>query len=93
MYEAELRRVRQLIRSRLHVVTLHAQDEMAADNLTISDVRHAIRTGLIIERQKDQTSGEWKYVIQGESQEGWTTTVVAKISVTGKAVIITVFRE
>ena len=75
-------------------MTLHAEEEMNDDGLTIFDVERAILTGEIIERQEDQHTGEWKYLVAGETVEGrLMIVVVAKISVTNKLVIITVYLE
>ncbi len=93
MYDAELKRMRELIRIRQYVMTLHAEDEMDADGLSIYDVEHVILTGEVTERQRDHASGEWKYLISGESLAGARVTVVTKFSPTGKLVFITIFRE
>ena len=45
------------IRTRQYVVTVHAEEEMASDGLTIFDVERAILTGEIEERQKDRDAG------------------------------------
>ena len=50
MYDAELKRMRELIRTRRYVMTLHAEDEMDADGLTIFDVESVILAGQITER-------------------------------------------
>jgi hypothetical protein len=42
---------------------LHAEEEMNADDLGIYDIESVILTGEIIKRQKDQASGEWKYLV------------------------------
>ncbi len=93
MYDVELKRMRELIRTRQYVMTLHAEDEMDADGLSIYDVEHVILTGDVTERQKDHASGEWKYLISGESLANASVTVVTKFGPTGKLVFITVFRE
>lgn len=93
MHDAELKRMRELIRSRQYVMTLHAEDEMDADGLSIYDVEHVILTGDVTEHQRDHASGEWKYLISGESLAVARVTVVTKFSPTGKLVFITVFRE
>lgn len=66
---------------------------MDADGLSIYDVEHVILTGEVTERQRDHASGEWKYLISGESLAGARVTVVTKFSPTGKLVFITIFRE
>ena len=93
MHVRILKRMRERVRVRQYVMTAHADDEMDADELTIYDVESAILTGQIVERQRDQMSAEWKYLVTGQALGGETVTVVAKFSPTGKLVLITVFRE
>ena len=50
-----------------------------------------ILTRGIIERQKDRATAEWKYLVKGQTIGGDPVIVVAKLSVTGKLVIITVY--
>lgn len=50
-------------------------------------------TGDIIERQRDRETGEWKYLVRGQTIEGVYIVVITKLSPTGKMVIITVFSE
>jgi hypothetical protein len=49
-------------------------------------------TGEIVERQKDAVTGEWKYLVKGDTFAGDDLMTVAKISPTGKLVIIMVYR-
>jgi len=91
MFERILKEMRDKIRKLEYVVSLHAEEEMDNDCLTIFDVERSILTGEIIERQKDKDIAEWKYRINGKSVTGDETEVVAKISPTGKLVIITVY--
>jgi len=72
-------------------MTLHAEEEMDNDCLTVFDVEHCILTGKIIERQKDKTTGEPKYRIHGQSLSGGKIEVIIKLGPTGKFVIITVY--
>lgn len=85
--------MREKVRTRQYVMTLHAEEEMDEDGLTIFDVERGILTGEIIERQKDHDTGEWKYLIQGQSVVGKQIVVVTKLSPTEKLVIITVYLE
>jgi len=85
--------MREKVRSRQYVMTLHAVEEMDDDNLTIYDVESGILTGKIQERQKDQETAEWKYLIEGQTISGESIVVVGKISSTNKLVLITVWRE
>jgi len=73
-------------------MTLHAEEKMDDDDLSIFDIERIVLTGKIIERQKDQITKEWKYLIKGESFSNELVVVVAKPSVTGNLVIITVFK-
>jgi hypothetical protein len=83
--------MRERIRTRQYVMTLHAEEEMADDNLSVFDVERIILTGEITERQKDHVTAEWKYLVEGETVRGDVGIVVAKLSVTGKLVMITVY--
>ena len=91
MYDRILKQMREKIRTRQYVMTLHAEEEMDDDNLSIFDIERGILTGRIIKRQKDLVTAEWKYLIEGETVAGSPVVVVAKLSVTGKLVIITVY--
>ena len=93
MYKQTLRQMRMMIRTRQYVMTVHAEEEMSDDELTIFDVERVILTGTIVERQIDKQSSEWKYMVAGELLHGEVVTVVAKLSIMGKLVIITVYRE
>ena len=92
MYEKMLNRMRDDIRIRQYVMTLRAEEEMTDDMLSIFDVERIILTGKIIERQKDHVTEEWKYIIEGETISAGMAVVVVKLSVTGKLVIITVYK-
>jgi uncharacterized DUF497 family protein len=83
--------MRELVLSGLYVMTVHGQEEMEADGLTLHDVEHVILTGEIVERQRDQQTGEPKYLIEGGSMSDERATVVAKIGPTERLVIITVY--
>jgi hypothetical protein len=83
--------VREFIRHCQYIVTIHGEEEMENDNIGIFDVENAILEGNIYERQRVKTSGEWKYCIKGRSIDNRKLEVVAKISVTNKLVIITVY--
>jgi len=91
MHDRVLRQMREKIRTRQYVMTVHAEEEMTDDNMSIFDVEHVILTGEIIERQKDRDRGDWKYLVEGETIAGDLAIVVAKLSITNKLVIITVY--
>tara|TARA_B100000315_G_scaffold252551_1_gene289579 strand:- start:1861 stop:2136 length:276 start_codon:yes stop_codon:yes gene_type:complete len=83
--------MREEIRRRRYVMTLHADEEMNDDGLTIYDVERGILTGEILERQKDQATGEWKYRLRGETSERGGVEVVARMGPTARLVIITIY--
>lgn len=76
-----------------YVMTIHAEEELENDSLTIFDAENAILSGEIVERQRDLDTGEWKYLFKGRSLDDSEIIVVGKISLTGKLVIITVYTE
>lgn len=91
MFDRILKEMRDKIRSREYIMSIHAEEEMNDDCLTIFDVERGILTGKILERQKDKATAEWKYRINGKSLSGGEVEIVAKLSPTGKVVIITVY--
>ena len=91
LFSGIINRFKECIRENRYVVTLHGEEEMDEDELSIFDVERAILTGVIIERQKDKD--EWKYIIRGETIDGSVIEIVSKLSQTGKMVIITVYRD
>jgi hypothetical protein len=91
MFDRILKEMRDKIRRREYIMSIHAEEEMNADDLSIFDVEDCILTGKILERQKDKVTAVWKYRINGQSLSGGEVEVVAKLSPTGKLVIITVY--
>ncbi|MBI5749449.1 MAG: DUF4258 domain-containing protein [Nitrospinae bacterium] len=91
MLDRILNEMRDKIRERKYVMTIHGEEEMNNDCLTIYDVECGILTGKIVERQKDKVTTEWKYRIIGQTVDGNEVEVIAKFSPTGKLVIITVY--
>jgi len=74
-------------------MTIHAEEEMDDDALTILDVERSVLTGRIVERQRDVRTREWKYVVSGAGVDGRPVGIVAKLSPTGRLVILTTYRE
>ena len=91
MYERVLNRIQQLVLKCWYIVTVHAYDEMAADNFAIWDVESALLNGTITERQRDRETGERKFRIIGWSLDNRQMEVIVKVGVTGKLIIITVY--
>lgn len=91
MYENVLRQIKEKVRLKEYVLTLHAEDEIIDDGLTHFDVENAVLTGKIVARQKDRYTNEWKYVIEGKTLGSEIAIVVSKFSFSRKLVIITVY--
>jgi len=64
---------------------------MVDDDLSTDDLERAILTGRVQERQRDRATMEWKYRLQGPATDGRPIDLVAKLSPTGKLVVITVY--
>jgi len=89
-----LQRIREKIRKRLYVLTLHADEEADNDGLSIFDVESVLLTGEILEQQRDRKCGERKYLVRGETVDGSrTAVVVCKFAPTEKLVILTVYLD
>jgi uncharacterized DUF497 family protein len=87
-------RIREKIRRRLYVMTLHAEEEMDNDELSIFDVESVLLTGEVIEQQRDRKTRERKYLVRGETLSGRRfAVVVCKMGSTDRLVILTVYAE
>ena len=93
MFKRVLAVIKERVREGLYVMTLHAEEEMDSDGLEVFDVEDAVWTGTIVERQRDRETGEWKYLLRGESLARATVVAVLKLSPTGKVVVLTVYKE
>ena len=86
--------MRDKIQRRQYVVTVHADEEMDEDDLSIFDVENAILTGEIIERQRDRKTKEVKYLVRGQTADARQLLVaVTKFGRSGTLVILTVYVE
>jgi hypothetical protein len=91
MFDKILKEIQAKIGQLDYVMTLHADEEMEADNLSILDIEQAIFTGQILERQRDRLTAESKYRIRGYNIDENAIEVIVKLSPTGKIIIITVY--
>lgn len=91
MFDLVLQHIQAKVRTLNYVMTVHADEEMDDDNLSILDIEQVILTGQIVERQRDHDTSEWKYVINGQTNDGLDVMVVAKLSPTDTVVIITMY--
>jgi hypothetical protein len=83
--------LRDLVRNLNYVVTHHAADELEDDDLTIFDLENIVFTRRIIERQHDDKTDETKYLIIGDTVEGYEAETIVKIGFTGALIFITVY--
>jgi len=58
----------------------------------IAAVMNPVMNGEILERQRDPVTREWKYVMKGTGLDGTSVGIVGKLSLTGRLVVITVYR-
>ena len=79
MFDRILKQMREKIRTRQYVMTLHAEEEMNDDELTIFDVERGVLAGKIEERQRDRDTNEWKYLIRGKTLNEQDVIVTAKL--------------
>lgn len=91
MFENILQRMRNKIRTGDYVMTLHAEEELDAEELSVFDVERCVLTGKIIERQKDRQTGETKYRVLGSVVSGDLMEVLVKFGPTGRLFIITAY--
>ncbi len=91
MAQMSIAELRHLIRTLSYVVSTHAADELQDDSLSILDLENIILTGQIVERQRDRSTREVKYVVKGATLGGQAGEVVAKVGQTGKLFVITVY--
>jgi hypothetical protein len=92
VFEDVLNQIQARIRVLQYVMTLHAEEEMNDDGLTIYDIEAALLVGQITERQRDRVTTEWKYVVEGRIDSGEMIAVVVKFGANATIVIITVYR-
>jgi hypothetical protein len=93
VYDRILRRIQEHIRQGEYVVTDHARDEMDEDGFTLYDLEQGILSGTIVERQRDRVTREAKYRMRGTAADGGEIEIIAKLSFTGRLVIITVYKR
>lgn len=77
MFPNILSKFKECIRENRYIVTLHGEEEMDEDELSIFDVERAVLTGVIIERQKDSKKEECKYIIRGATIDSSIISIVA----------------
>jgi len=93
-FDRIIKRIREKVRTREYIISLHADDEMDDDEIEVYDVEHALLTGNILMRQKDRETHEWKYLVHGQTlDQTRDIVVVVKFSPTGKLIWLTIYEE
>ncbi len=91
MPRSRIERIRERIRLRQYDMTVHAVEEMAEDDLDITDVEQAVLTGRIKRIERDDPRGN-KYVIEGIATDGVAQVgVVGRFTDTDRYLIVTVY--
>lgn len=86
-----LDRIRTAIRSAAYDVTVHAVEEMAEDQLDLTDVEAAILNGRLIKAEENDPRGT-SYTVHGAGADGITPVgTVGRFTETGRYLIITVY--
>lgn len=83
---------RHLIRTLNYVVSTHAAEELEDDHLSILDLENIILTEQITARQQKTQTREVKCVVTGATLNGTAAEAVVKIGITGKPIVVTVYR-
>ena len=91
MATATITQLRDLVRAKNYVVSVHAAEELEDDQLTILDLESIVLTGKIVERQHDQKTDESKQLVNGLTLESDEAETVVKIGFTGSLIFITVY--
>lgn len=90
MYQKILKEIQKWIDDENYILTNHAREQMFEDFLDRHDLEKAIRNGRIVERQFDEMTDEYKYVLRGRSVSLAEIELVCKLA---KAlIIITVYK-
>lgn len=85
-----LQRIRQKIVDRDYYLSVHAEEEMANDNLERSDIEHAILNGMIEKKLTEDIRGT-RYRIEGPASNGRMIHVVCRFKEQGSLLIITAY--
>lgn len=92
MRRSWIERIRDCIRRRQYDMTAHASEEMAEDDLDITDVEHAVLTGRVVEIRRHDPRGN-KYVLEGSANDGATLVgVVGRFPNSDRYLIVTVYK-
>lgn len=82
-----------MVRTLAYSISLHADDELDEDGLTVFDLEAILLSGTVVERQSDRGSGEMKYIVRGNTLADQQAECVVKIDQSGRLLVITVYLD
>ena len=82
-----------MVRTLAYNISLHADDELNEDGLTVFDLEAILLSGTIVERQRDRDGGEMKYIVRGNTLADQQAECVVKIDQSGRLLVITVYLD
>lgn len=86
-----LERIREIVRAGNYGLTIHALEELENDDLTDEDLEAILFSGQIVRRQRDEQTGDLKYVIRGFCLAGEAAFAVVKVAESKRILVLTVF--
>lgn len=86
-----LERIREIVRAGNYGLTIHALEELENDDLTGEDLEAILLSGQIVQRQRDEQTGDLKYVIRGPCLTGEAALAVVKLGESRRILVLTVF--
>ena len=92
MFDRSLKRMQERVCTHQYLITLHAQEDMDDDELSIFDVEQCIQAGEVVARYRDHVTVGYRYLVEGQTIAGDTIVVVGKLSASGTLSIVTVYR-
>jgi hypothetical protein len=86
-YALAIRRIRKLWYEGEVTWTTHVEKEMKRRKLLPSDLRHIIKTGIIVEHSRPQS--HWRYEIRGQLLDGGKASCIVEIN--GHLIVVTCY--
>jgi len=91
-YEKILQQIQHCIKTSRWEITIHADEEAQEDEITISDIKHVIRTGKIKKKYTHDPRAT-RYKLLGKLPAGRFLNLIFKFNSLNEPRIITVFLE
>lgn len=91
-YDKILQKIQNCIKSGGWEITMHSDEEAQDDEITISDIKHVIKTGKIVKKYSHDPRGT-RYKLLGKLPDGRFLNLIFKFNSLNELRIITVFLE